>query len=211
MGGVEDTTSSLNIYSVTLLKDVSSNLLRDLKPEHVEKINECYDQVIENLSFERAGLDQWSIYRQTSEEVYDDWVEDYKSRDSVSIELSESFRGKYLCSVTPNDLDGSHLKSTLYAYVHGGVAVSLTPFNSHWDSGAVGVVRYKKGSNPCKLIVSLNDALQGYTSYVLSSEEGDYYEFDEREDALNYLKKNVKVYDDEALLNKWMDLNFKED
>jgi hypothetical protein len=206
MEEVYNAPNSLKIHALTLVKQVSENLLKDLDRCDVDKINKCYEEVIDNLSFESAGLDQWSIYRQNSEEVYDDWVDDYKNWDSVSIELSDLFRDKYLPSVTPNDLDGSHLKSTLYAYVHGGVAVSLTPFNCQWDSGAVGVVRYKKGANPIKLIARLNAALQGYTSYVLHSEDGDGYEFAKREDALNYLKKSIA---DESLINKWLDLNFK--
>lgn len=105
----------------TLLKNFGALIKTELqKIGHEELLNE----------YRYKDLSQW---------VFDHEMESMKEDEYFYVELES--RDFSLTSYRDNRSDNPDWeKYPVYAYIHGGVTVSLSPFGDRWDSGQLGCI-----------------------------------------------------------------------
>ncbi len=85
-----------------------------------------------------------------------------------------------ILSVDGNGLDENFIKNNIYlkvyGYSHGGMTVSVTPFNDPWDSGMFGIIAIKKET-----------AIKLFGKKICTKKV--------KQDALKRLERDVEVYD----------------
>jgi len=114
------------------------------------------------------------------------WVELFDSRHYIPINIDK----------TPNT-EGLNLEVfEVYAYVHGSVKLSLTPFHCNWDAGVAGRIFIEqqiegeaKVKRVEKVIKYLNDFLNN-DAFEYYDEEGEIEEFNgNMEECMEYASK----------------------
>ena len=231
MGEVTDSANSLKIQSLELLKDISSNLLRDLSKDHRDRVEKCYSKVMDALHYEGVGLDQWDIYKPTFSERRWTWCEDYNHSD-IYIKIPDSPRQIFDCALDrffrfhgkrgqskplPADFHGEVKKLYRRTVFHKKGHpkhpterfISLTPSKCKWEFAVAEVWLKNKHVDATPLIKRLEEIYRREpTRYVLHNDVGDpWYEVSDREEALKLLLPWCG--ENEELINKWLDEKFK--
>ena len=118
-------------------------LIELLNEEELQALAQSIEQRLEQIKNPSQQVkDEISLHLRDSTDLFDQWKEWVTFSDYFFIDLNERWKNRY-CHYEehrePSDFDFKK-SQPIYAYMHGGVTVSLTPFSCRWDSCQVGLV-----------------------------------------------------------------------
>jgi len=136
---------------------IESFLVEATKQDILSVAQEAIVNYLSNTSEHDEKLTEYELVDLSSWELQDE-LEYLKDDEVCYVHLSSR---DFSFTSAHKHQDEAWSKYPVYAYIHGGITVSTTPFSCRWDSGVLGFIRTTSKESAEKWINYLNMVLNG--------------------------------------------------